>query len=89
MSLYTYQLLTACFAFGAAVFWGLSTVIHLDPWVVPEKGSRVMELVANDMKPKQWYGALKRQSNLNAIAAALSGVAALMSATQVFIWPPS
>jgi hypothetical protein len=89
MTQYYYQMASAVVSFGAALFWGLSTVVRLEPWKVPEHGSRVTELVVNGMNPKQWYGALKRQSVLNAIAAGLSAVAAAMLGLQTIIWPPT
>jgi hypothetical protein len=85
------QYAIAFFSAAAAILWFASTLVSLQAWreVSSPGTSIVLEIALNSRNPKQWYYALKKQSRLNAAAAACSGLAAILFAYQTWMFPPS
>src|ERR1035437_3605819 len=83
MSQTNFQYLIASVSALAAGYWFLSAFVHF-PWREELGVSRALRMALNDANIEQWPAVLRKLSLLNAVAAALSGLAAALFAFQTY-----
>ena len=83
-----FQYLTAVVSAAAAAFWLWSAFKSL-PYDPMPSATRTARSAHNVHNIEKWAGIFKAVSRLNAIAAALSALAAAMFAFQTFWWSPA